>query len=276
MESLWSMGWDSKGLSGLDNKSNCSSFIEVDLDLDGETSCNGICNSPNVPNTLDGVTFVNNEPTTANASQTILFDSGSTRHISPYCASFQEYYNIPLKSLSAVNKLDFIAIGRGNMYTEVPNSMASSKLYLTEVLFLPEVGYTLVSIGQLDQCGYTTTFGGGSCTIQDKNDSIVGQIPHSSQGIYCISIDPTKSASVAVETLTPMEIHHRMGHISLTIATKLIKDGLVTGIWIYDMPSGDLEFCESCIYAKATHKPVTKVNEGEHTSAFSEEVHLDL
>ena len=63
------------------------------------------------------------------------------------------------------------------MCIEVPNGMVSSKLYLTEVLFSPEVRYTLVSIGQLDQCGYTTTFGGGSCTIQDENDSIVGQIP---------------------------------------------------------------------------------------------------
>ena len=42
------------------------------------------------------------------------------------------------------------------------------------------------------------------------------------------------------------------------------------------MPSRDLEFCKSCIYAKATHKPVAKAHEGECASTFGEEVHLDL
>ena len=162
------------------------------------------------------------------------------------------------------------------MCIEVPNGMISSKLYLTKVLFSPEVRYTLVSIRWLDQCSYTTTKGGGSCTIWDKNNSVMGQIPHSLQGIYCVTMDPTKSTSVAVETLTPMEIHCRMGHISMTIAAKLIKDGLVTGIQIHNMPSVDLEFCKSCIYAKATHKPVAKAHEGECASTFSKEVHSDL
>lgn len=64
------------------------------------------------------------------------------------------------------------------MCIKVPNGMNTSKLYLTKVLFSPEVGYTLVSFRWLDQYRYTTTFNGSSCTIQDKNDSIMGQIPH--------------------------------------------------------------------------------------------------
>lgn len=93
------------------------------------------------------------------------------------------------------------------MCIEVPNGMVSLKLYLTEVLFSPKVGYMLVSIRWLNQCSYTTTFGGGSCTIWDENDSIMGQIPCSPQGICCISINPTKSASVAVETLCTHKPH---------------------------------------------------------------------
>ena len=52
----------------------------------------------------------------------------------------------PSKSLSATNESDFIAAGRGNMCIKVPNGMVSLRLYLTEVLFSPKVGYTLVSI----------------------------------------------------------------------------------------------------------------------------------
>ena len=50
------------------------------------------------------------------------------------------------------------------MVIEVPNGIDALKLQLTD-LYSPEVSYTLVSIGCLDQCGYTTTFGSGMCTI---------------------------------------------------------------------------------------------------------------
>ena len=35
-------------------------------------------------------------------------------------------------------------------------------------------------------------------------------------------------------------------------------------------------FCESCVYAKATHKPVVKARKGECAMEFGGEVHSDL
>ena len=62
------------------------------------------------------------------------------------------------KSLNAENKGNFVAVGKGEIVIEVPNGIQLSQLQLTEVLFSPKVGYTLVSI-QLDECGYMATFG---------------------------------------------------------------------------------------------------------------------
>ncbi|OJA13051.1 hypothetical protein AZE42_11791 [Rhizopogon vesiculosus] len=76
-----------------------------------------------------------------------LFDSGLMRHISPYRDQFESFATIPPKSFAAANKQHFDATGIGEMVIEVPNGVDVSKLRLTEVLFLPEVGYTLVSIG---------------------------------------------------------------------------------------------------------------------------------
>ena len=72
-----------------------------------------------------------------------------------------------------------------------------------------------------------------------------------------------------------MELHCHMGHISPGIAKKLVKNGLVTGVWIDDSSDG-VVFCESCVYAKATQKPVVKECEGERTIKFGREVHTDL
>ena len=71
---------------------------------------------------------------------------------------FENYALTPPKSLDAANNRKFVAIEKGNMVIEVPNGIQLSQLQLTEVLFSPKVGYTLVSI-QLDECGYMATFG---------------------------------------------------------------------------------------------------------------------
>jgi len=72
------------------------------------------------------------------------------------------------------------------------------------------------------------------------------------------------------------QLHRRMGHISPIIAEKLVKNGFVTGVRLETTAAGDPFFCESCVYAKATRKPVSKTREGERATEFGGEVHSDL
>ncbi|KAJ3979442.1 hypothetical protein F5890DRAFT_1387471, partial [Lentinula detonsa] len=85
--------------------------------------------------------------------------------ISPYLDDFMNFEDIPAKSFCAANKQKFIAVGTGSIIVDVPNSVDATKLELTEVLYSPEVGYTLVSMGKLDDHGFMATFAGGKCTI---------------------------------------------------------------------------------------------------------------
>lgn len=83
------------------------------------------------------------------------------------------------------------------------------------------------------------------------------------------------SANSAVELLTVMEMHRWMGHISPETARKLVEKGPVTGVYL-DKLTDESTFCESCIYAKVTRKPVAKVHEGERATEFGGEVHTDV
>ena len=204
-----------------------------------------------------------------------LYNSGTTCHISPYCDMFTNYTPTPPKYLNAANKRKFVAIGKGDMVIKVPNGMKSSQLQLTEVLYSSEVGYTLVSIGRLDECGYSTTFGDGKCTIQDVSGGTVGQIPRSAKAVYKVVHDDCKPTYAVDKTVTWTELHRRMGHISLGVAKKLAENSLVTGVRV-DLLSGDTVFCKSCVYAKATWKPVAKEHEGERATEFGGEIHTDL
>ena len=67
-----------------------------------------------------------------------------------------------------------------------------------------------------------------------------------------------------------------MGHISLKSAQKLVSQGLVTGIFLDMTDPVKPFFCESCVYAKLSCKPISKVREGEQAKEFGGKVHSDL
>ncbi|PPR08269.1 hypothetical protein CVT24_001138 [Panaeolus cyanescens] len=94
-----------------------------------------------------------------------IYDSGSTRHISPYMNDFTDLQNTASYSLRAANKQCFNAEGIGKLEIDVPNRTDVLKLCLNKVLYSPEVGYTLISIGRLDKCGFMVTFGNGKHMI---------------------------------------------------------------------------------------------------------------
>jgi len=70
---------------------------------------------------------------------------------------------------------------------------------------------------------------------------------------------PGSDSANAAETITVMELHRRMGHIAPSAARCLAEEGLVSGLK-FDLSKDEPTFCESCVYAKATCKPIMKVH----------------
>ncbi|KDQ50303.1 hypothetical protein JAAARDRAFT_51339 [Jaapia argillacea MUCL 33604] len=194
-----------------------------------------------------------------NIPQKELYDSRSTCHISPYCDNFENFVEIPPKPFTAAKKQNFNAVGLGKLVLEVPNGVSASQLQLTKVLYSPEVGYTLVLIGQLDQLGFSTTFADGRCTIKGPNGKSVGEIPRSVKGLYHVihnSVDPSTGSANAAEE-------------------QLVKKGFVTGVAL-DKSSAESVFCEPCVKAKATRKSVPKERQGSGAERFGDEIHTDV
>ena len=79
-------------------------------------------------------------------------------------------------------------------------------------MYSPEVAYTLVSVGHLDEDGFLVTFGGGKCTIRDVNKEVIGVVPKTSMRVY--KVEHEDIASGAEEHLTLDTLHRRLGHIS--------------------------------------------------------------
>ena len=228
------------------------------LDVEDEVSVD--CAAPAV--NPENVAMEMNEGPTPSC-QVELYNSGTTHHISPYHKRFENLVDIPNKSFTAVNRQKFVTTGVGNMIIEVPNGYDTLHLCLTKVLFSPKVGYTLMSIGRLDELRLSTTFAEGFCTIRGSDGETIGQIPHTLKGLYRV-IHKHKTTNVADETMMVMELHRHYGHIAPSVAHRLVENRLVSGLKFDESKDGGT-FCESCVYMKATRKPIMKIREGKQS-----------
>ena len=109
--------------------------------------------------------------TNTNIPRAKIYDSGCSKHLTPYRDALKNCVNIPPKSFQAANKQSINAVGMGEMTIDVPNGTTMSQLKLTEVLYSPQVGYTLMSVGCLIEKGFSITFSRGKCTIQGPDGS---------------------------------------------------------------------------------------------------------
>ena len=91
-------------------------------------------------------------------------------------------------------------IGKGELIIDIPNNNDITQHRLQDVLYSLEVAYMLVSVGHLDEEGFFVTFGGGSCTIRDKNKELVGVIVKMASRVY--KVEHEEVANVAEERLT--------------------------------------------------------------------------
>ena len=201
-----------------------------------------------------------------------LYDSGATRHISPFKEDFKSYSPLtPPLLLNAANQQRFQAIGSGSMPIQVSNGGVENELLLRGALYAPSVAYTLVSLGTLDAEGYHMHIGDGMLEIVDPNGHRVGQVARTSRGLYRITHEEEANA---VELLSVMELHRRLGHIAASSARKLVTSGAVTGVKL-DPESKETD-CASCIFARATRQPIPSVRISPPAEKFGDEIHTDV
>ncbi len=199
-----------------------------------------------------------------------LYDSGASRHMSPFRERFVTYHKIPARPITTANNRVFYAVGAGDLQIQVPNGASSSKVLLRDALHAPEMGLTVVSIGRIVKAGYAVQFEDRSCKIK-RGGSIVGSIPASTNGLFKVEHALTGMAAMSPKHVDILTLHHRLGHISADSIRTLICSNAVSGLQLIDdFPPFTCDLCE---YAKATRKPIWKEREAPPADTFGAEVH---
>ena len=106
--------------------------------------------------------------TIQNVPEVNLYDSGTSRHITPFCHWFSKYQSIELCPIYAADRWKLFAIGAGKMKIGVPKYGEITLITLTDMLHTPDIALTIISIHCIAQAGYLFSFEGEHCKIKDK------------------------------------------------------------------------------------------------------------
>ena len=224
--------------------------------------------------TFAAITLADTNPTL----ETELYDSGASRHMSPYRHKFINFTPIQRKVLTAADGGHFEATEKGDMHITMPNGKATSRILLKDVLYAPKMGVTLISISKIDVAGYAALFHKSQLRIFSsmKERKVLAQILIRN-GLYRVEHekDVDVAAAVIPEVISIEKLHRLMGHIAPEAARKMVEKGLVEGFRLDDttlMPGT----CPSCEYGKAHRKPIKKEREAPRAGKIGEEVHSDV
>ena len=202
-----------------------------------------------------------------------LYNSGTTRHISPYKSNFTSYSPLtPPIFLNAANQQQFLAVGHGTLVIQVPNKGTKSQLTLQGALHMPAVSYTLMSLVALDKEGYHAHIGAGQLELISLQGEHVRHIPRMPGHLYKV-VHALDSANV-VEPMSVIELHRRLGHIAVESACKLVTSGAITGVEL-DLTSPEAD-CNVCIYTHTTRLPIPKIKISLPAKDFSDEIHTNV
>ncbi len=144
-----------------------------------------------------------------------LYDSGASRHMSPFSHRFTNLRSIAPRPITAANNRVFYAIGTGDLKIDVPNGASATSITLKDALYAPDMGQTIISISRIASAGHSVLFEGKSCRIKNKDGKIVGDIPMSPNGLY--KVEHSLTAAAAAESVDILTIHRRLGHISVDV-----------------------------------------------------------
>jgi Pol polyprotein, beta-barrel domain len=119
-----------------------------------------------------------------------VYDSGASGHMSSYQHRFLTFKEISPRTISAADKTVFKATGIGNMRLDIPNGKTNTHVTLRDVLYCPDLAFTLVSLTRCNAAGYSVLLMDRKCIIRDAKGTLLGQVPLSN-GLYKVEHELT-------------------------------------------------------------------------------------
>ena len=174
-----------------------------------------------------------------------IFDSGASQHMTPNLDLIDNYkkYEVP-RAVKLGDDAVIPAYGCGSMSVKLENGEIPN-VRLHDVLYVPDLGNSLLSVPSMTKRGAQILFSGDQCTIM-KGSKVVGKSA-TSGNVLSIEVAKSETAQFALSEKSMKLRHGRFGHVNVQSLKKAASSEAFLGM-------GDVAYekfnCESCADGK--------------------------
>ena len=188
----------------------------------------------------------------------ILFDSGCSTHMTPLEDKLRNTRNIPTKVIQAADAGNFTANTAGTLHIDLPidKNGNTHSITLQNTLLCPDTPITLISLGKLDDAGYTISMKNKFMMIHNNKGELIGKILKI-DGLYQIPAADYAYATTE-RKVSLYEAHCISGHQNYAYVKHMFLNNQVQGIKL-DYSKMDEPECRTCMLAKASRYPIASM-----------------
>jgi hypothetical protein len=196
-------------------------------------------------------------------------DSGCSNHMTGTKSLFQELDETKKITVQLGNKKEMQVEGKGTVGVDTSHGKVKT---LDNVQFVPNLGYNLLSVGQLMAGGYSIVFDNDACVITNKKSGKKVHVSMTPNKMFPLDVSTMQNFALAASTKDDSKLWHlRYGHLNMKGLKLLSVKGMVFGL----PKIGFLDLCEGCIYGKQTRHSFP-IGKAWRASKCLELIHADL
>ncbi|KAE8690148.1 hypothetical protein F3Y22_tig00110925pilonHSYRG00035 [Hibiscus syriacus] len=184
--------------------------------------------------TSDAMILIVNSPI-----ESWILDSGASFHSTPYLEIMENYVSGDFGKVHLADDETLKIVGKGDIRLKLPNQTTWK---LTGVRYILGLKRNLISIGQLDGEGYSTTFSG--CEWKITKGALVIARGKKTDTLYVTSNLENIIATIDADGKSNLW-HQRLGHMSEKGMKTLLSKGKLS-----DLKNVDVRLCEDYIFGK--------------------------
>jgi len=176
-----------------------------------------------------------------------IVDFGATQHMTFEQEWFTTYQHISPRRVFMGDDTILEAIGKGNIKATMQTGGELSHITITQVLHVPKMKNSLMSVSKLIFEGFKVEFNKDGCKVNDARRVVMVEARRD-KNLYLLNVKVRKDTAHIVIFLDEgaMFWHERFGHLNMVSLKEL--DAIVDGMNLKEVPLHHV--CEGCIKGK--------------------------
>lgn len=189
----------------------------------------------------------------SNKTHKWIVDSGASAHMTSDRDLFCSYECVNPFSVQIGDKPRLEVPGKGNIAVSIGPDNSSKSFLLQDVLYVPDLKYSLLSVGVLVDRGYLVTFNESGVHVR-KNGNVVLRGPKE-RGIFSITTTP-RTHDHGTACVADLDVwHQRFGHVNAQCVLQMSRLNVVNGL---SLSNKSFSRCEACIKGKQSRVEIPK------------------